>query len=114
MFGSWNKTLLVIVLLAASLAMAISVQAASARPYLWNYKSPYYVPVRACPSTLCNPTGGWARNGTVFAMRCWVDYQWATGNYRSPRWFWGQSYHNGYWGYVHSSYVQRQVTVPRC
>lgn len=53
-------------------------------------------------------------NGTRFRMSCWVDHGLYTGNYRTARWFYGQSYHTGGWGYVAASYVINQTRVPHC
>ena len=56
----------------------------------------------------------WSPNGTWFDMHCWVDFEWYKGNYWTNRWFWGQEYSGGYWGYVNASYVANQTTVPHC
>lgn len=82
----------------------------------WNRPSKEYssngswIPIRPCPTTNCNPTG-WVKSGSTFYMDCYTDFQWSYGNYWSNRWFYG---YNGYWGYVHSSYVYNQISVPRC
>lgn len=56
----------------------------------------------------------WMPNGTKFAMRCWADHHGFTGNYYSRRWFYGQAFNTGSWGWVHSSYVYYQKSVPHC
>ena len=53
-------------------------------------------------------------NGTKFAMNCWTTHYGFNGNYWSNRWFYGQSYRNGSWGWVHSSYVYYQKSVRHC
>jgi len=57
------------------------------------------------------------KNGTFgakFTMSCWVYGQAMTGNYYSSVWYWGQYFSTGDYGYVHSSYVYYQTSVPRC
>lgn len=66
---------------------------------------------------LHNP--GSSGNQTV-SVTCWYDGDWATGNYRTNRWFkvlvW-ESY-DGYatprWLFVHASYVYNQPRVRMC
>lgn len=53
-------------------------------------------------------------NGTSVLMMCYIDAQWATGNYSSNRWFRVEPAYDGSVGYVHSSLVANQVGVPRC
>jgi hypothetical protein len=53
-------------------------------------------------------------NGTSVLMICWVDAQWATGNYSSNRWFEVEPAYDPAVGYVHSSLVANQVSVPHC
>jgi hypothetical protein len=53
-------------------------------------------------------------NGTKFAMRCWADHRGYNGNYDSARWFYGQAFNTGSWGWVHASYVYYQKRVPHC
>lgn len=77
----------------------------------WEYRNGGgYIPIYPCPTTKCNPTG-WVKSGSPFYMDCYTDFQYTTGNYGSSRWFYG---YNGYWGYVHSSYVYYQISVRRC
>lgn len=50
-------------------------------------------------------------------VSCYRDGDWATGNYRSNRWFYVYVHlSNGRLGYffVHSSYVYNQTRVPAC
>ena len=56
----------------------------------------------------------WMAESSHFQMTCWVDDQSYYGNYWSSRWFFGQSYSNGRWGYVPASFVYYQVGVPHC
>ncbi len=53
-------------------------------------------------------------NGTSVLMICWVDAQWATGNYASNRWFKVEPAYDPTVGYVHSSLVANQASVPHC
>jgi hypothetical protein len=53
-------------------------------------------------------------NGTQVLMMCWIDAQWATGNYSSNRWFRVEPAYDPNVGYVHSSLVANQVSVPHC
>jgi hypothetical protein len=53
-------------------------------------------------------------NGTHVLMLCWIDAQWATGNYSSNRWFRVEPAYDPNVGYVHSSLVANQVSVPHC
>lgn len=82
----------------------------------WNRPSRMYkhdggwMPVWGVPRGNSNPIG-WVRHGTTFYMHCWTDNIWYHGNYGSHRYFYG---YNGYWGYVHSSFVYNQIAVPRC
>ncbi len=60
---------------------------------------------------------GWTSNTQKSYVTCYEDGGWATGNYRSNRWFLVYVHiTNGTtsWYYVHSSYVYNQITVPRC
>ena len=68
--------------------------------------------VRTCPNTGCF-SKTYLRNGTPVTMVCWVDSQWVhppNSDYSSNRWF----KIGGYVGYVHSSLVENQTSVPRC
>lgn len=80
--------------------------------YVRNYRGST-VAMRYAPTSLTN-VKVWIPNGTAFQMICWVDHQNFTGNYTSRRWFYGQEYSRGSYGYVHSSYVFRQIRVPHC
>ena len=87
-------------------------------------------PAQASTSIVWNHTGGsvpmfwgtrttggikaWIPNSSHFEMRCWVDDQWYYGNYWSNRWFWGQSYATGDWGFEPASFVYYQTYVPHC
>ncbi|HUY52285.1 MAG TPA: hypothetical protein VMV92_42370 [Streptosporangiaceae bacterium] len=53
-------------------------------------------------------------NGTRVLMICWIDAQWATGNYSSNRWFKVEPEYDLNVGYVHSSMVADQARVPEC
>jgi hypothetical protein len=51
-------------------------------------------------------------NNTTVSMRCWADTSWWYGNYSSPRWFYVTVGWSG--GWVHSSFVLGQISVPHC
>ena len=72
--------------------------------------------IRACVdlnNVVCNNSVGTTNGSGVSAMRCWRDGSWATGTYRSNRWFL-LNLSDGREGYVHSSFVQNQASVPNC
>jgi uncharacterized protein YraI len=50
--------------------------------------------------------------GASVTMHCWQDGGWATGIYSSNRWF--RVSGAGLTGFVHSSFVLNQTTVPAC
>lgn len=75
-----------------------------------------YTNIYFAPTTNVNVKAT-VQNGTFgakFNMSCWVYGQALTGNYYSSVWFYGQYFSTGSYGYVHSSYVYYQTTVPRC
>lgn len=51
-------------------------------------------------------------NNTTVGMRCWTDTSWWYGNYNSPRWFYVSA--GSRYGWVHSSFVWAQISVPHC
>ena len=66
--------------------------------------------VRACASTACI----WVATTTSTGrMQCWRDGGYAVGRYGSSRWFL-MELNNAQEGYVHSSFVSYQTTVPHC
>ena len=81
-------------------------------PIVYNQRGSY-VPMMYAPTSNVG-VQHWMRNSTRFDMRCWTDKQWFNGNYGSSRWFWGQAYDTGSYGYVHSSYVYYQWGIPHC
>ena len=107
-----GKTRLLQFLLAAALAVAVfggTARAASASSWLWAsggkpvdgaYQPYSWAFYYSMPSL------------TPARMICWVDSQWYTGNYRSPRWFKVDTIYGRF--YVHSSYVYSQTRVPHC
>lgn len=73
------------------------------------------VNIRPCVDTsnsVCSPVGTTSSAGVV-TQRCWRDGSWATGNYSSNRWFLVYLA-DGREGFVHSSFVQNQVSSPNC
>jgi hypothetical protein len=97
----------------AAVAMTSVPAVADATPIVWNQRGS-----STCLSWYQGYNGycyDRMPNGTKFGMSCWADRSYSYyGNYSSPRWFRGQSYNNGAWGWVHSSYVYYQVRVPHC
>ncbi|OZD85319.1 hypothetical protein CH260_20450 [Rhodococcus sp. 05-2256-B2] len=76
---------------------------------------------RTAPSTASGTLRGyvtWHGNTQPSWVKCWQDGDWATGNYRTNRWF--LVYVNEtrdiapQWLYVHASYVYNQKIVGRC
>jgi hypothetical protein len=63
----------------------------------------------SCPT---NPIQPWLPNRTYVTMVCWKDAAWATGAYSSNRWFTVDT--DIVTGWVHSSLVQGQISVPPC
>jgi len=59
----------------------------------------------------------WFASTQKSLVKCYADGGWATGNYRTNRWFLvyvSTSYGYTNWFYVHASYVYNQKVVPRC
>ncbi|MEU5693067.1 hypothetical protein [Actinosynnema sp. NPDC020468] len=70
--------------------------------------------VRTCPSTTCGSLG-YLGNNTGVTMQCWIDNQWVyppSSDYASNRWF--RSATPVGTGYLHSSLVENQTSVPHC
>lgn len=104
-------TLVAAFIIAACLFVSITpVQAGG--PIVWRPNG-WWVPMQYGP-TNAGYVQSWLKPSSRFKMICWTDYKGYTGNYYSVRWFWGQSYYNGSYGYVHSSYVYYQTAVPHC
>lgn len=57
-------------------------------------------------------TWGAVTKGTLVTMHCWIDDSNATGAYASPRWFYVTA--GSTRGFVHSSRVADQASVPHC
>lgn len=104
------RCIVFVAMIVASLALVTGVIPAQAS-YYGSAVSPGKN-VRACADTtsrcrVVTTTTSSAR------MQCWRDGGVATGRYRSARWFLLEL-SNGQEGFVHSSFVTRQVTVPNC
>ena len=113
----------------ASIAIAIFLgvaQPASAAAYQYCCVNVQAGVAARYDATLGNTFAGWVTpdqflgrpsNTQRSYVRCYKDGAWATGTYRSNRWF-SVYVHlsNGRLGYffVHSSYVYNQTSVPRC
>lgn len=70
----------------------------------------YHCTSTAAPCTSAFTSFG---KGAGLSMVCWRDDRWATGTYRSNRWFFVR-FDTGTEGYVHSSKVARQTSTPNC
>lgn len=77
--------------------------------------------IRACASTACvtqgTVAGSWYSDTQPSWVSCYADGGWATGNYRTNRWFRVYVTAAGgatFWGFVHASYVYDQPVVGRC
>lgn len=73
------------------------------------------VTMRPCVDTANRNCASVGSTGSARAvkMRCWRDGSWATGAYRSNRWFL-MVLSDGREGYVHSSHVRNQTATPNC
>jgi hypothetical protein len=72
--------------------------------------------MRTCPNTGCGSVA-YLGNGTAVIMDCWVDAQSVSppqSNYTSARWFHVSLHYDNRNGYVHSSLVTKQTSVPHC
>lgn len=123
--NKWAKRLSIAVALPVVGAAALGIGTASAVPYP-SVDVQVGAAVRTQPKTASQYFDGWVLN-TGHAgkqtqrswVKCWQDGDWATGGYRTNRWF--KVYVNdtthgnwAHWGFVHASYVYNQVAVPRC
>lgn len=73
------------------------------------------VNLRPCVSLnwqVCAPVGT-TNGGNLYKVRCWRDGSWATGAYSSNRWFL-VVLSDMREGFVHSSFVGQQPSVPNC
>jgi hypothetical protein len=81
-------------------------------PVVYRQAGNHYTPLYGLPGA--NVVQAWLPPGNRFSMQCWTDLRYSSyGNYWSVRWFRGQAF-TGHYGYVHSSYVYYQWSVPRC
>ncbi len=112
----WTAALAVAAITVFGVAVSVDTQPADAWTGSYISSNSGGAILRTCPSTGCTARA-WLPNGRNVDMICWTDAQWANGNYWSNRWFKvtaeGGSYYN-YTGYVHSSLVASQTSVPRC
>jgi hypothetical protein len=107
-----NRRVTLVAVLAAALALcpALSAQASGWATIRSNSGGAW---LRAQPTT-ASYGQEYLGNVTSVLMICWIDAQWATGNYSSNRWFRVEPAYDPAVGYVHSSLVANQVTVPHC
>lgn len=104
------------VLMAAAMMLTATIGTATtaqARGPIVYKQSGGSVPMYYAPCN-CTNVQQWLPQSSRFDMWCWTDHQWFNGNYGSSRWFRGQTHHGGAVGFVHSSYVYYQTSVPRC
>ncbi|MCX6728500.1 MAG: hypothetical protein NTV39_01905 [Candidatus Saccharibacteria bacterium] len=106
------KKFLVAMVLSISILTTLPASAGAAA-WLWSNHGSWTPTHTSCASVAC-PADYWVPNNTKFIMRCYMDAQWATGNYSSNRWFAGYPQYYSRYTYVHSSYVYYQYSVPRC
>lgn len=108
------KKLIAMITMVASLAtsglLALPTPASAAGPYISSPAGHYGCTTTSLPG--CGSQGSIAA-GTAVTMHCWIDDSWATGTYRSNRWFY-VSTSTGIRNFVHSSRVSAQVSVPHC
>jgi hypothetical protein len=78
---------------------------AAINTYVWNDVRGYVL-MYAVPHEGTNPRA-YPDNGTKFDMRCWQDQN-------GFRWFWGQEFETGEWGYIRAQWVYNQVSVKGC
>ena len=89
----------------AGITAAAGPASAAINTYVWNDVRGYVLMYPA-PSEATNPRA-YPDNGTKFDMRCWED----NGGFR---WFWGQEFETGRWGYIRANWVYNQVSVNHC
>jgi hypothetical protein len=104
------KKFLVALVLSVATLMILPASVGAGSP--WVYSPSGWVPMRYCASPNC-PVSSWQKSNTKFYMICYLDTQWADGNYWSNRWFQGIGA-NGDWDWIHSSYVYYQISVRQC
>jgi len=112
-----NRSRAIIFAIFASLAIFFASSSPAFAAAVWpshsSYTNSYYTSysnVRTCASTACAVSAVLYNTSTVW-MECYADGGWATGNYSSNRWFWVWYGSGG--GWVHSSLVFNQASVPR-
>ena len=66
-----------------------------------------WTPMYYAPNTQYSNVKVWDSNGTKFQMICWLDNA-------GHRWFYGQEFSRGYYGYVTAGYVYNQARVGHC
>jgi hypothetical protein len=71
--------------------------------------------VRSCDSTGCGAE--FYLYGPAYSpvyMLCWIDGQWADGNYWTNRWFYIYAPTANRYGYINASLVYNQAASPHC
>lgn len=111
-FKRRSARLVVALVLAMATIATIAAPAQAGNPIVWRPNG-WWIPMQY-GSTDAGNVKAWLKPSSQFRMICYTDNKWYYGNYWSNRWFWGQSYYNGYWGYVHASFVYYQTSVPPC
>ncbi|SFF35277.1 hypothetical protein SAMN05216251_11267 [Actinacidiphila alni] len=88
------------------LALGAPAATAAGNTYVWD-DGASSVPMYFAPNTSASNVKIWMPNGTRFTMNCWLDNA-------GHRWFYGQEFTHGYWGYVTSGPVRNQTAVGGC
>lgn len=104
--------LLLVILSSIGIVGTTATPALAGGPIVYNQRGgsiPMYYGTRSTSSVQ-----QWLPQSSRFDMKCWYDDQWYNGNYNTNRWFYGQTYSTGSWGFVPASYVYYQWNVPRC
>jgi hypothetical protein len=97
-------------LLAVVAAIVVAVPAVASASYTHN-NNYSYSELRNGPSG-SNLVIANLYNNTTVTMQCYTDSSSWTGNYTSNRWFYVSAGSGA--GWVHSSYVFSQISVPHC
>lgn len=85
---------------------------AAASSYVWTNG---WANVRGCQSTDCYIAFQlWGPSKPPVDMICWIDGQWADGNYSTNRWFYIYAPTTGRYGYINASLVYNQIGVRSC
>ena len=93
--------------MATAAVLGLTASPASAANLSYLYNGGGSVPVYYAPNTSASNVKVWAPSGTKFQMICWLDNA-------GHRWFYGQEYSRGSYGYATAGVVKNQITVGHC